>query len=322
MKQYLPTLLLFVLFTAPMSAQDYQPMAIENAHWVIYNGFDYTPDPHIFAVRGDTTIGGTAYKKIYYQDLVDELYWADPYYLMEDEYLWGVMRDDTMARQVYVIAFESYDPWQLPDLSYQCPLFEEQLLYDFSASVGDTIATCLGRNWPFSPVPEGWVVDSIGTESAYGQLRRTLYSFDSDFQVPYIYEGIGSEHGFLGGVQVPTFPGTAIAGYYLYDYCVGTDEDCLIISGNEEVVIPDAQFRLAPNPVGQEAHLTISPAATEAMAFRVYNLLGQLLLQAPIPRQQTDLSIPMQDLPAGFYKFIITGDRSNHIAGKGSFVKE
>lgn len=313
-------LFIFLLFASiPCSfAQAYQPMAVEGAHWIMFSDGGH----HAFAVRGDTMLGNQAYKKLFYQDLENDLILIPPY-LAGEEYLWGVLRDDPQERKVYVIAFEPYDPQTgLVDFSYKCPLFEEQVLYDFSATIGDTIAHCLGQtNFPGIDLPLGWVVDSIGNEVVYGADRRTLYSNNNDL-VPLIYEGVGSRHGLLGGISVWSGCNDEGCGFMLQEYCVGTDAECSIISSNKDILFPDTPFRLFPNPANQEVQISITSPIAETLEICIFNVLGQLMLQASIPKGQTGISISLQDVPSGLYQYILTSEGFKNIFFSGTLVKE
>jgi hypothetical protein len=315
-------LFIFFLFAAIpcLFTQAYQSMAVEGAHWVMFSDGGH----HAFAVRGDTMVDNLAYKKLFYLDLENDpsVPFSSPY-LVGEEYLWGVLRDDPQERKVYVIAFELYDPQTgLVDFSYKCPLFQEQVLYDFSATIGDTIADCLGQtNLPSVGLPLGWVVDSIGNEVIYGADRRTLYSNNNNL-VPIIYEGVGSRHGLLGGISVWGGCNGEGCGFWLQKYCVGTDAECSIISSNKDIVFPDNQFRLFPNPANQEVQISIVPPITETLEIRIFNVLGQLLLQASIPKGQTNVSISLQDIPSGIYQYILTTDGFERIFRSGSLIRE
>jgi hypothetical protein len=301
-------------------AQTYQPMAIENAHWIIYNGIYTEWDIHGFVVRGDTTIDNLMYKKLFYQDFAEG--GLEPPYTVEDEFLWGVIRDDTLDRKVYVIAFEPYDPEQPSiDYSYKCPLYEEQLLYDFSAAIGDTIGQCLAFNNYSTAEPSGWIVDSIASEMIYGEERRTLYSYNGEL-VPAIHEGIGSSmNGLLGGISIGLYLNINYSGFGLLSYCVGADIDCSIVSRNRDVLFPENQFQLFPNPAHQEVQLNITSPMAEDLEFQVYNVFGQLVLKTGIPKNQTVQSISLMDLPKGLYKYVLTTGGADQVVGSGSFVR-
>ena len=75
-------------------------MAIEGVHWVIFALNDNAPVHHTIAIKGDTSINGMDYKKVYRQNLQSTAaYFTElvaPYYA-ENESLTGAMSDVTAA---------------------------------------------------------------------------------------------------------------------------------------------------------------------------------------------------------------------------------
>lgn len=259
--------------------QPYQPVSIENAHWFIAATSGNAPDCHAFVVRGDTIINSVLYQKMYYQDLANT-YPLSPPYLLEEEHLWGVVRDDTMQRHVYVMSFESYE------YGYQCPAWEEQLLFDFSLSPGDTTAHCLSLGGP-------WIIDSIYTSTLYGADRRTMYSpewFGSE-----IMEGIGTEDGLFGALYQILSEDT----YQLTDYCIGSNEDCGIISTVGDKSDSAPSIKLFPNPVEQTLFLNISTSLKPDAQVLIFDQYGKLVFQYTY--SEAEKGIPIQALPSGVY---------------------
>jgi hypothetical protein len=272
MKTILPLFtLLLVFFT--LFSQPYQPVAVENAHWFMFaiapNG---NADHHAFVVRGDTMIDLIAYKKIYYQDLANQWPFGAPY-LLEEERLWGVVRDDSLNRRVYVVAYEPYA------YGYHCPVGEEQLLFDFSILPGDSTAHCLwsGGN--------PWILDSTYASYQYGANRRTLYA--AGWISPRIFEGIGSDNGLFGTIY-------QILGddeYWLHEYCVGTDADCGIISSAH--ALPEAASGLAafPNPARETVYLKTDIPFTPEARIWVFDLFGRPVYQGLFPAAKKGISV-------------------------------
>jgi hypothetical protein len=177
------TLLCVILFgsiSCFLSAQPYQPMAVEGAHWVIRSDRLSTlwlDEKFIFSVRGDTTVSGQSYKKVY----------RDQYAFDEDRKvfskniigssLYALMRDDTTQRKVYAILGETaYD---------NCPENEEYLLFDFSLTQGDTLSWCSLQEFRFDP-EQAHHVDSSKVAYSYptGDERNTLYAVLTFYRLP------------------------------------------------------------------------------------------------------------------------------------------
>ena len=102
-----------------MKAQDYHPVVEDGKRWNVLFSYPWNPPepPHrytdIYKIEGDTLLDGVSYKVMYTtrnEDLTD---WN----------CWGFLRE-TEDRQVFS---------RRPSTS------DEQLLYDFSMQVGDTI---------------------------------------------------------------------------------------------------------------------------------------------------------------------------------------
>ncbi len=262
-------------------AQPYQPVGVENAHWFMYATPDgIISDHHAFAVRGDTLINSMAYKKLYYQDFAPA-----PVFLLEEEYLWGVVRDDSLERKVYVIAFEPYV------YGYQCPIGEEQLLFDFSILPGDSTAQCL---WVED---HPWILDSTFVTNKYGADRKTLFTSHYDGIQSEIYEGIGSNNGLLGTL---TYMITISEDYYwLIKYCIGSDEDCGIISGVRDAPDPGLAVSIFPNPAHDMLFLSSEAAVSPETLVYVFDSYGRQVFAGTFTDAQKGISL--QNWPAGLY---------------------
>lgn len=130
------SLLLLLLYTYSAAAQ-YQPLAVENAHWRIHVDDLETPWDDLiyeYVCRGDTTVEGQAYKKVYRRDFVYE---EEPFpgqypmpYRISNSRLHGLLREDTTTGEVWAVLMSEGD---------FRPAGEEFLLFDFSAQPGDTL---------------------------------------------------------------------------------------------------------------------------------------------------------------------------------------
>lgn len=283
-------------------AQPYQPVGVENAHWfmIAIQGGGSSLDLHAFVVSGDTTINAISYKKLYYQDFANS-YPLSPPYLLEEEYLWGLVRDDSLERKVYVIVFEPYQ------YGYQCPIGEEQLLFDFSILPGDSTAHCLSLGG-------SWVVDSTYISYKYGANRRTLHA--SGWMSRDIYEGIGSDNGLFGTIY-------QIQGddeYWLSEYCIGADEDCGIISGTTDVTIAERPAFIFPNPAGSELTIKMQAPFPEQGELRLYNALGQLVETYPIPAGSEEYAISLASIPPAIHFYFLSAGQE--LIASGMLVRE
>jgi hypothetical protein len=300
------------LLSTTSNAQPYQPAAIEGAHWFMYlaDGAEY--HHHALVVRGDTMIDDQPYKKLYFQELANQNL-TEPPYLRENEYLWGVIRDDTMARRVYAVSFESYF---VPHFGFACqpnyPIEEEFLLHDFSAGIGDTIAVC-------PPYFEGspWVLDSVFSTQIYGQNRRTLTE-QSGYH-PDLYEGIGSKYGLLAPPFQITYLNYGPEGFYIADYCIGADEDCGVVSNNEEVVRKKS-LKVFPNPASKWVSFEWEQSLAIGLQLEILDHLGRQVLFTDIPDFQNKLELNVKALSKGMYFYQITDKKE--VLGVGKLLIE
>ena len=312
---------LVILLPYSLSSQTYQPTAIEGAHWVMYDGGTsyFSTNHHILTIRGDTVVNGLDYKKLYLQNLANFGFLTPPY-AVEDEFLWGAIRDDVQERKVYVIAWEPYTIFgSIAQYDYQCALDSEILLYDFASVEGDTMAPCLNQlDTGVGP----WVVDSIDTWNVFGQDRKT-YFVEDGFFVPNISEGIGSEeHGLLGTLQRITFISYGNVGYFLQDYCVGNWEDCQIISSTKSVLEESIFWQISPNPARDICLLnwSITNIGQQPKVVEVFDAFGQQIINRAIPADIQSLELSLQHLSAGTY-WVILKDDNGQLLGRKPIIK-
>lgn len=286
---------IFSLHALILNGQTYQPVGIENAHWFMHSiNQDYSANHHAYVIRGDTTIDNIDYKKIYYQDLGNDPF-LEPPYLLQNEYLWGAIRDDIDQRKVFVRGFDANDIGN-------CIANQEHLLYDFSASVGDSIIQCLA----YEDIP--YIVDSVYTTSIYGQSRRTMYTNRYDFD-GMLYEGIGSYGGGL--LSTPDYL-ISIDGqdfFHLQEYCIGSDSECNVIVTSTSFVNQHAsRIKVFPNPTSGE--VTISKGKLSFSRIQVLDITGREVQNILNEFNSTEnfLQIDLGILPNGVYFLIYWQD--------------
>jgi hypothetical protein len=277
----------FLLLTLFLRAQTYQPMALEGAHWIMYTVAG-TPMHHSLVVRGDTVIDNQSYKKLYFQDLVNT--WPlEPPFLVQDEYVLAVLRDDPVERKVYARVFADYP------FGFDCGLDAELLLWDFSLMVGDTAVSCL------TPEDQPWTVDSIYTSFQYGANRRTFRHLGG-IQPAELVEGVGSTGGPLG---LPPYMAVTNGEdqFYLWAYCVGTDADCDLVSRNRLLVQPQP-LPVFPNPVSSILYAEL-PQGGQFTQWQLMNVHSQVVLNGNIRRSL--LEVDVASLEAGVYFLWVSG---------------
>jgi hypothetical protein len=284
------SILLLGLITNWARAQistEYQPMAVEGAHWICYKAYDKPWGDEYFSwtIRGDTLIRGKIYKKMYRDDLfIDHVNkkLSNPPVVTKIS-LTALIRDDTFQRKVFGIIPPN------SGLYRECiEGGQETLLFDFSASSGDTLQSCLLGNLAKR---SSLLVDSItytpyecfhtyGDKNDEKQLRTLNVNgyWESTFAKNRvkILERIGyQKYGPFfeqwrgsGGIILEW---QKIGG--LLCYCVGTNADCNIITSSKEIsYLP---IRIFPNPV--EDRLYFESNSTPLKWLRVYHSSGLLI---------------------------------------------
>jgi hypothetical protein len=182
-------------------------------------------------------INSTAYKKVYNLDLFPDEY-TGPYHI-EDKWLFGVLREDTTNKRVFAIVWQNCG---------NCTPGSEFLLYDFSKNVNDTITECISTMQPDFP----FIIDSTTTENIWG-AQRNIFRTNTYGVEEMLIEGIGYSAGlFASPNHVPTILNW---GIYLYDYCVGTDEECALISSIRD--IERDHVKVYPNPASTTLRIEV-----------------------------------------------------------------
>ena len=285
--------------------QPYQPLLVENAHWVVaFYSIDNPPwapfQMYQYLISGDSVLNGNQYKKLYYRDLDD----IDPEYILS-EGLYGLMREDTLNRKVYAITF---DGWGLG-----CPDNEEFQLYDFDLEVGDTTDVCLFLGY-WGP----WIIDEIFFQTLFGKERKLLAYYGD-----YMIEGVGTNFGLLECGQFPkgNKPSGKGAYYELLNYCIGTDEECgYLWVGIEESENP-VKLKVSPNPAKEIVKFEFGNIQNLQQAqLRCYDVFGNLLYNETVVQGQKEVVLDISSWPSGMYVAVVYSNGG--VAGRSKFVVE
>ena len=177
MKQ-LFTLITLILLNSTILTGQYVPFVEEGKFWIYlnYSNPDF-PDPasgHAITILGDTIINSTDYKKVIKLNLkgghdcppADMPCWDFDYpYQTESQSLDGFIREDVLEKKIYILKDSDTG--------------EEELLFDFSLNVGDTLNNAVYESiWASSTdLYPGGIVDSIKVVDVYGKLRNTIFTF-------------------------------------------------------------------------------------------------------------------------------------------------
>ncbi len=292
-------------------AQNYLPMAIENAHWVMYAIGENETAHHVISIKGDTTINGQVYKKTWRQHIQSNATSSaefHPPFQVHPGNLIGAMRDDAQAKQVFYIPFT---PFYTENDT--CDIFEEWLIYDFSIGVGDTIGGCLQFHSDH-PVTALTIIN----ENLWGQ-DRTVIDCDGSAR---LVEGVGTEMGPFWPIFA--FPHPAKPSF-LYDYCVGDENACgLELVNSTRQRLTDWGFELSPNPATDWLTVTLpdlflGEGQQNAFTLSVFDFSGKMVFEKTVKYSLHSLQVSVGNLPSGLYLLMLRNE-SNAFARR--FAKQ
>lgn len=298
-------LIIILLLSNSIASGQYIPIVEEGKFWIYLNydtsNLDF-PDPvsgHAITFLGDTLINSVSYKKVLRLNLKGthdcELSnlpcWDfDLPYQTETKVLYGFIREDTSEKKIYYLMNSIAG--------------KEDVLFDFSLSVGDTVNNYVYESIRASSTNlyPGGIVDSIKTIDTHGRLRNSFftYGFYSIIGLPYETEVVFSE-------------GLGFKDYGLFytpqsefvDYCEGGIEKCNLILSNITFE-PALEIKVFPNP---STDLFQIESEEELKKIKAYSIFGQLIKESHL-KNRIDLS----DVKNGIYILeIITSSRERTI---------
>lgn len=185
------------------------------------------------------------------------------------------------------------DAWHFED----CNIFEEQLMYDFSSSVGDTVISCLHSA---SGLPNA-IIDSIGYEMLFGIEREVQYT-----SLGPLIEGIGTWMGPFVPVYSNPVPGNPDL---LIDYCVGTDDECGFLPSSTTELPFETIAHVYPNPANNKITIELKSAFPQHTIARIYGDDGRLYQTCQIVYPSLVKEIDVDYLPCGTYMLVIENNK-------------
>lgn len=282
MQKFTTLYLLFIalLFSANTIAQTYIPLPDTNVVWSV--------DTSKITVSGDTVLNAVSYNKYYVT--------ADTSLAPNSYQLAGLVRQDSVNKKVFGI---------LPGQS------AEQLMYDFSLNVGDTITVySIGFIHPGPNLVKVIAKDSVQINSTYRQrLTLTGYVYPN-ILIEYWTEGLGSSYGPLNPglscvcITDICYPnllcqqqnGSIVYMNPLFNSCY-YENNCTVGLHEKE----SNRIRLFPNPATD--HITVDN--TDAIkSVELYNVTGEK--QTKYSFERNSKKIYFTHLPDGIYFLKIT----------------
>lgn len=290
--------LLSLLLTSFINAQNYIPMAIENAQWVIYHSDDdgyppFTDYYYNYRIEGEITINDVVYKKVF-RRAMDPVNpdTNQPVSLplnIGEDHLYGAIRDDISNRKVYGLVFcnETFPP----DANY-CDCDVEVLMFDFNMNIDEYYPDdCMfigGSNFYLGEI----VYQEIVNETR--QVQR-IYSSVGDTIDLRKFEGLGSNAGLF---EVTCYF-ECNYNTYISHYCVGTDEECLsnyTLAVKQEII--NNTFKIYPNPVINKLSIE-NQNKQHPLNIKIYTIYGKLLYTKTY--NNTYNEIDMTNFTSGIY---------------------
>jgi hypothetical protein len=290
-------MIVFMLLTtvfAKAQTSVYHPFPESNAIWNInctawpcYNS--NSPNEYFsYIILGDTVINTITYHKWYIPSVV----YADNCDSINVAGYVGAFRNDIPNKKVYYINSGSNT---------------EEVLYDFTITVGDTIKSC-GINQPYTM--KIFAEDSVRVGENY---RKMWHASSISGGSVEIIEGIG---GTMGPIQYCPVIDPPVNNLICFSQNGNInypgDSPCIIIS---TINRNDAELAatLSPNPFHFSTQLTLSKTFSNA-ELKIFNTNGDQVRQQRISSQTT--TIYRDRLSDGVYLFQVKNNNGKTTSGK------
>jgi len=299
--------LLFLLLCHYGFSQAYIPLPMTNAHWKMdqwmANGTCTCNSDNGLTTAGDTIIGTKTYVKLmgtWDNTICQNCGGWFPYPGYGSGYA-GAIRQDTAGKKIYFVQSGT----------------TEDVLYDFTQNVGDSVNSILNRN---TGCPKAVIqsIDSVLLNTGYHK-RFNLQNNGclSGLPVSFI-EGVGNTLGLLASLN------NYEAGEELIClrqnnttlYPLGTDT-CSRVTGIKEFFAGTSNVKVYPNP-SSNGLFTISNLGSGLVNIQVYNVLGMCILSEFAKENTSALDFSTQ--PKGIYFYRVTSE--SKIIGAGKLVME
>ena len=279
-----------------LNAQDYVPLAIEGAQWVIYFEDDDNLPPYIdyyygYRIEGNIIINGVNYKKVYkrhFTPINTENYPVTAPFIIDHEYLYGAVRDDVPNKKVFAIQFCNTE---YPYYSNECNCDVEFLMFDFELNVNDVY-----NFEDFCNVYTNIYVGEIVHQSIFDENRQIQRIYDgntNNYINEQVIEGIGTSFGLFESIGVLAGP----PYQYLTNYCVGTDEECLqdfLLTTNDHFL---KKINIYPNPTKDFINIDLQNSLKSKV--QIFNIFGKELFNKQFT--QNFISIDISNFTKGIY---------------------
>lgn len=281
----------FIGFSFILRAQEYYPFIEEGKTWAELNVFQHPiPDAPIlystrtFKFEGDTTFEGNSWKKLFVTSNDPELEsWQQEFCFYREQ-----------DRKVY---------------RYSDPMTGEEMIYDFSLSLGDSIFIVDGQPFDY------WIhvveVDSIEVR---GNMRKRI-QFDDPAEV--WIEGLGSTYMPFD----PIYGQFTIGGGLFSLLCVHDNTGlvyqdpaynaCFVdttITAVSGAALPETQVRVFNNTARHEIVAILTDAGGDFNQYQLYDMGGKLIGLGKFIGNE--ISISTEGFNPGIYVLRLLGEKS------------
>ncbi len=298
--------LLFSVCCSISNAQNYVPFPTATAVWRGQRadwsgGLGITGDWWEFnqSISGDTIINGIVYHKIE-ETSNHDVYSLMPFYLLSSTffgtYYTGAFREDSTKKIFY----------------FRNGANNEDLLYDFNLTVGDSFQTAL---------TQGGYLHVVSIDSFFdGSIFRKKFNLDNQLQNPYLIEGIGSNFGFNDLIGWRAEQASTLYCFRENNIIKYTDStnNCSLVSV-EEIQSSKSLFNLSPNPTSEILNLKSEQPILFPLELLLMDMQGKLILQKTILNND-DLSLNVKSFSNGEY--LIAIKNKERILFHGIFSKQ
>ncbi len=307
MKTGLLSIALLLVLQHFTAAQAYRSLLREGSFWDViwYQSGPLCPRSNVNRTYfgGDTVINQLTYKKLMWQGSISvaphpasQIERCLPHAILPtiNTSMTSFFREDSLSKKVWI--------WHRDETTPNST-FKEDLLFDFSLEVGDTLKSDyhLNNNGAFLVVdsiqyePYPW--DPSQTTKTYYMTPTTGPSFL--MTDPRIFEGFGSGV-FLGRMGLQTGPGV---GVYLHCYkhspTSAATAHCSQFLSTEKVQL--LELNIYPNPTSAYLYIEGIKEGYHA-TIRIQDIQGKILINGPMP---VDYKIDISALQQGLYFLLV-----------------
>lgn len=253
----------------------------------------------VYTMKGDTVMNSISYNKIYVRD-VKFFYNGPPpfpagYTSLSAEVFWAGLRQDSLAKKVYIIR----SGWS-----------SDTLLYDFNLSIGDTIPQTALINGMYAQWQTVIAIDSVLINGKYHKRYKFNNIYD---ETSMLIEGVGSTgqldiiyNFFEGGPITVCFTGNIIGSPAYPGECA---VDAFVLSSH---LNKQDKMDMLVNPNPTSGKFQITGLSSWNSTIIITDLVGNVVSDyGSNSDQQIDIDISQQ--PKGVY-FVKAVDE------KGSFA--